>query len=251
MRDAVVTTAGSRIRWVEIPGAEPTRVYVHGLGASSPVYYAAVTHHPALAGRRSLLIDLLGFGISDRPADFGHTLPEHADALAAALDAAGVRDAEVIGHSMGGAVAILLADRRPDLVARLVVAEAPLDAKPTENPPAGSVFAHTPETFLARGFAETLERVGPFWAATMRLADPLAVLGSAVGLARNTTPTVRETLAKLTLPRTFLAGDRGEELRDADGLRAAGVRVVTIADSGHNVMIDNPDAFARAVAGAA
>ena len=56
MRDAVVTTAGSRIRWVEIPGLEPTRVYVHGLGASSPVYYGAVTHHPALAGRRSLLV---------------------------------------------------------------------------------------------------------------------------------------------------------------------------------------------------
>jgi pimeloyl-ACP methyl ester carboxylesterase len=251
MHDAVVTPAGSRIRWVEIAGEEPTRVYVHGLGASSPVYYAAVTHHPALVGRRSLLIDMLGFGISDRPADFGYTLEEHAEALAAALDAAGVRDAEVIGHSMGGSVAIVLADRRPDLVSRLVVAEAPLDPWSTEDPSPQSIYAYTPETFLERGFVETLERVGPFWATTMRLADPLAVLGSAFGLARNTTPTVRATLAKLSLPRTFLVGDHGDEVRDIEGLRAVGVRVTTIPNSGHNVMIDNPDAFARAVAVAA
>ncbi|WP_165824176.1 hypothetical protein [Micromonospora globispora] len=51
----------------------------------------------------------------------------------------------------------------------------------------------------------------------MRLADPLACVGSAFGLARNTIPTVRETLRKLTLPRTFLVGNHGDEVRDIEG----------------------------------
>lgn len=79
MRDAVVTDAGDRIRWVEWPGEEPSRVYVHGLGATSAAYFTAVAVHPLLAGRRSLLVDMLGHGISDRPAvvpvpDCGHNV---------------------------------------------------------------------------------------------------------------------------------------------------------------------------------
>ncbi|MBP2401398.1 hypothetical protein SNS2_4609 [Streptomyces netropsis] len=68
MRSATVTADGDMIRWVELPGREPARVYAHGPGATSAPYFAEVAVHPALAGHRSLLIDLLGHGISDRPA---------------------------------------------------------------------------------------------------------------------------------------------------------------------------------------
>lgn len=56
MRAAQVRPDGTTIRWVELPGAEPPRVYVHGLGASSAPYYAEAAVHPALAGFRSLLL---------------------------------------------------------------------------------------------------------------------------------------------------------------------------------------------------
>lgn len=88
MRNAVVTPEGDQIRWVELPGQEPSRVFVHGLDATSPAYFPEVAVHPLLAGRRSLLIDLLGHGISDRPTGFDYTLESHADALAAALSCA-------------------------------------------------------------------------------------------------------------------------------------------------------------------
>ncbi|MFD1271672.1 alpha/beta fold hydrolase [Streptomyces kaempferi] len=88
-------------------------MYVHGLGSASAVYNAHIAARPELAGRRSLFVDLPGHGISDRPVDFGYTLEDHADALAAALDEARVTAAELVAHSMGGAVAIVLADRRP------------------------------------------------------------------------------------------------------------------------------------------
>ncbi|MFF8839295.1 alpha/beta fold hydrolase [Streptomyces sp. NPDC015130] len=249
MRHAPVTPNGDLIRWVEIPGAEPTRLYLHGLGATSPVYWAAAAAHPLLAGRRSLLLDLLGFGISDRPTDFGYTLEAHADAVAAALEAAGVTDAEVVAHSLGGAVAILLAARHPHLVANLVLVDSVLDPSPPEPAPGSSgIAAYTEEEFLAEGWDRTAERVGPFWWSTMRLAGREALYRTTVHRARGTTPTLREQLAGLSVPRTCLHPEADGEPADAAGLRASGATVRAIPDCGHNIMLDNPEAFARAVA---
>ncbi|MFD9407878.1 alpha/beta fold hydrolase [Streptomyces sp. NPDC059989] len=250
MRSAAVTPEGDRIRWVELPGEEPARVYVHGLGATAPAYFAASAVHPLLAGRRSLLVDLLGFGHSDRPEAFGYTLEDHADALAAALTEAGVEGAELIAHSMGGAVAIVLADRHPGLVSRLVLVDANLDPQPRVPPTAGSsgIASYTEEEFLAGGWAEVRDRVGAHWWATMRLAGRTALYRTAVHLAAGTTPTMRELLLELKIPRSYLLPEEDGPLPGADALEAAGVAVVALPDCGHNIMLDNPDGFARATA---
>lgn len=252
MHSAQVAPDGSRIRWVEIPGAQPARVYLHGLGASSASYYAESVAHPALSGHRSLLIDMLGFGISDRPADAPYTLEMHADVLARALEQAAVSDADVVAHSMGGAAAVILAARHPQLVSRLVLVDPALDPVhplPTTKRPGSSGIGvyHTEEEFLDHGWSETLEFVGPEWAATMRLAGPQALYRSAMNLLRGTMPTVREHLGKLTIPRTLLYPAADGPRFDADRLVASGVEVVAIPDCGHNIMIDNVEGFALAV----
>lgn len=249
MRGARFDDRGSLIRWTEAVGEGPTRVYVHGLGALSTVYHAHVAAHPVLAGRRSLFVDLPGHGISDRPADFAYTLEDHADALAAALDEADASGAEVVGHSMGGAVAIVLAHRRPDLVSRLVITEGNLDPHPPVSEASSGIAGHSEEEFVhGGGYARVLERVGPAWAATMRLADPLALHRSAVGLVRGTRPTMRRMLMEAPVDRVYLQGAHSGALPGHDELEAAGVRVLTVPDAGHNVMFDNTPAFVRAVA---
>lgn len=251
MQQAEFDSKGSRIRWTEMPGEEPARVYVHGLGAMSSVYHAHIAARPELAGRRSLFVDLPGHGLSDRPEHFGYTLEEHADALAAALDAAGLTGAEVIGHSMGGAVAIVLAHRRPELVSRLVLTEANLDAFPPPAAGSSGIASHEEGAFVDGGHARVLEAVGPLWAATVRLADPRALHRSAVGLRRGSDPVMRTILEGLTVDRVYLQGESSGELEGRERLEKAGVRVVTVPGAGHNVMFDNPEAFVAAVAGPA
>lgn len=152
MRAAEVRPDGAAIRWVELPGAEPPRVYVHGLGSSSAPYYAEAVARPALAGFRSLLIDLLGFGVSDRPDDASYTLDEHADLLAEALTQAKAAPADVIAHSMGGGVAVLLASRHPHLVERLVLVDSHLDRHTYDAASASWAMARqSEEEFLSRG----------------------------------------------------------------------------------------------------
>ncbi|WP_324606696.1 alpha/beta fold hydrolase [Kitasatospora azatica] len=217
------------------------RVFLHGLGASSPAYFAATAAHPLLAGHRSFLVDLLGFGISDRPTGFPYTLEAHADAVAAALRAAGVTGVQLVGHSMGGAVAIVLASRHPELVARLVLADANLDpVAPARRPGSSGLATYTEQEFLAGGWREVREAVGPHWWSTMRLAGRTALHRSAVELGRSST---RERLLALDIPRTFL-----HPADEEPPLPGTAVRQVAIPDAGHNLMLDNPDAFAAALA---
>ncbi|MGW4909218.1 alpha/beta fold hydrolase [Streptomyces sp. NPDC004270] len=249
MRQAEFDGRGSRIRWTETPGAEPARVYVHGLGAASAAYHAHIAARPELSGRRSLFVDLPGHGVSDRPVHFGYTLDDHAAALAAALDAAGVAGAELIAHSMGGSVAVVLAHRRPELVSRLVLTEANLDPFPPPAAGSSGITAYEEDEFVDGGHARVLDTVGPIWAATMRLADPRALHRTAVGLRRGSDPVMRTLLEGLTVDRVYLQGELSGELAGRDRLEASGVRVVTVPGAGHNVMFDRPDAFAAAVAG--
>lgn len=253
MRSAVVTPEGDRIRWVELPGTEPARVFVHGLGATSPAYFAEVAVHPLLAGRRSLLVDLLGHGISDRPTGFDYRLESHADALAAALTAAGATATELVAHSMGGSVAIVLAARHPHLVSRLVLVDANLDPITPRRGAMGSggIAAYSEAEFLAGGWEAVRERAGEHWWSTMRLTGREALHRSAVHLTAATVPTMREILTGLTIPRTYLRPEADGPLPGEDELAASGVTVVAVPNSGHTIMLDNPDAFAHAVATAA
>ncbi|MFF3462657.1 alpha/beta fold hydrolase [Streptomyces sp. NPDC001984] len=251
MKQAEFDGKGNCIRWTETPGAEPARVYVHGLGSVSAVYHAHVAARPELAGRHSLFVDLPGHGISDRPEHFGYTLEENADALAVALDAAGLGGAELIAHSMGGAVALVLAHRRPELVSRLVLTEANLDAFPPPAAGSSGIASYEEDEFVESAHARVLDKVGPLWAATMRLADPRALHRTAVGLVRGSDPVMRTILEELTIDRVYLQGELSGELAGRERLEAAGVRVVTVSAAGHNVMFDNPDTFVAEVAGRA
>ncbi|MFB7391908.1 MULTISPECIES: alpha/beta fold hydrolase [unclassified Streptomyces] len=249
MRELFLAGQRAYIRWIDLPGAGdgPVRVFVHGLGCTSASDFAHIAAHPALGGGRALLVDLLGYGLSDRPAAFDYRMESQAEAVGAVLDHLGLRGVDLVGHSMGGAVAIHLAAGRPELVARLVVAEPNLYG-------GGGVFsspvaAQDEDAFVAEGFARMVAGVDRAdYAARLRLADPRAVHRSAVALVEGSTPAPGDLLAGLAIPRTYLVGELSLPDPDAEKAAGFGLPVIGIPGAGHNLMLDNPDGFARALA---
>jgi pimeloyl-ACP methyl ester carboxylesterase len=110
---------GRRIRWFERGEGEPV-VLVHGLGGAATNWTLLA---PGLAKRRRVLApDLPGHGGS-APPPRDADLRTYARLLAGLLERQAAAPAVVVGHSMGGLVAMRLATSRPDLVRALVLFE--------------------------------------------------------------------------------------------------------------------------------
>lgn len=75
---------------------------------------------------RVIAVDLLGHGGSEKP-DSGYTPPNQAQVVSEALERLHVKDAEVVGHSLGGAVTVALAQEHPQLVGKAVIVDMPPD----------------------------------------------------------------------------------------------------------------------------
>jgi len=91
-------------------------VLVHGV-ATSRLIWRHVTGPLAAGGRRVVTVDVPGFGESD-PAGPGFELEDVADAL---VDGLAIERFDLVGHSLGGAVAVAAAARHADRVNRLIL----------------------------------------------------------------------------------------------------------------------------------
>ena len=124
-----VTSGGVTLHVRETPGPDGTpAVYVHGLGGSSLNW----TDLAALLGTRAAgtAVDLPGFGRSRPAAGFDFTPTAHTDAVLCFL-AGRNEPVHLVGNSLGGAVALGVAARRPELVRTLtLVSPAMPDLRP-------------------------------------------------------------------------------------------------------------------------
>ena len=238
------------LRYHDLPGVDPAVVFLHGLGSASSSYFPRAAVHPRLRNSRRLLIDLLGFGYSDRPRGFDYTMEAQASLAVDLLHSLGISDCTLVGHSMGGSIAILVAAAAPDVVGRVVVAEGNLDPGPGML--SGPITSWTEDEFAEAGHAQLVEQVRgaafPDFAGTLQACDPIALHRSAVSLIAPRRPTYREQLARLTVARTFIYGDKNVPNPDVERLAADGVVVCILAGSGHDMLVDNPDGFAEIVA---
>ena len=71
---------------------------------------------------RVIRIDLLGMGGSDKPGS-GYSMDDQASAVAEALAKLHVVGATVVGHSLGGSVAVAVAEQSPQLASRIVIVD--------------------------------------------------------------------------------------------------------------------------------
>ena len=230
---------GFRIRSLQA-GAGPPLVLLHGLAGSHRWWRYVI---PGFARNRRVIVpELVGFGGS-RPAPRQPDMAEMAEIVDEWLLANGLERTDLVGHSMGGEIAIHLASARPERIRRLVlVAAAGIPRELSASAAAqlatelARLRAWGRRTFVATIAADTL-RAGPFTLyRTLRhlLADD-----------------VRPLLPLVVQPTLVVWGEHDPvtPLRDAHVLRNSlpRARLFVVARASHNVMADQPDEFVRVV----
>lgn len=106
-------------RW----GAGPSILLLHGMTGSAAIWSRVA---PLLDGFRAVAPDLLGFGDSSKP-DSPYDLAAHADALEPLV--ASVGPICVVGHSMGGVIALEVLRRHPEIGAGVLVSPALFESR--------------------------------------------------------------------------------------------------------------------------
>lgn len=116
-----VQIGANRIHYLDTGNPDGTPlVFVHGLGGN--LLNFVDTLFPRLETEfRIIALDRAGSAFSQRPDDAPGTLPDHADVIVGVLDHLGVKNATIVGHSLGGAVALQTAVSHPDRVNALAL----------------------------------------------------------------------------------------------------------------------------------
>ncbi|MEV6006852.1 alpha/beta hydrolase [Streptomyces sp. NPDC051976] len=223
--DELLTTEANGVRLAhEAAGPDdgPPLVLLHALGEDR-TSWRAVSAALAADGWRTHALDLRGHGGSGHPGDYAFARMR--DDVLAFLDALGLPQVTLVGHSLGAAVASLVAMERPAAVTRLVLEEGPLPfpadpPRPVPERPDGP----TPYDWrLLPAVAEQRNAPDPRW---------------------------WEELTAITAPTLIVAGGPTSHLRQdqlaATAARIPDCRIVTL-DAGHTVHDARPGDFLREV----
>lgn len=268
MRGEFLDLGGARIYYYAAGtrGAGVPVVFLHGFPTSSHLWIDVVPLMPP--GHRLVVVDLLGFGRSDRPLARPVDIGAHAERMVALLDELRVERACIVGHGMGGGIAQTLAVRHARRVSHLCLIDSvAFDHSPTAGgrfiratlPVARFLPARVLLALLRRDLARCYgdpshaERsidlyLRPF-------ADPAgraALVTHLRALARDGMAGLAANLSSISVPTSLIWGqrDRVTPLSIGRRLQAAipGATLDVIAEARHFTPEESPRQIARAIA---
>src|SRR3954468_17050863 len=256
-----VEARGCRLRCL-VAGEGGPLALVHGLGGAAANWLALA---PLLRlGRRVLVPELPGHGSSE-PLPAAASLNAYADRIALLVD----EPAAVVGHSLGGAIALRLAIRRPELVNALVLAGAAGISSGSRRArygltitgllkPGRKIAPHRDR--VARSAALKTLVFGRWGASDPPALPPEMAEAFLSGPARHTDTVSaakalvrddpRPDLDRVRCPVLLLWGARDNQLPVGDPFeyaRRLRAPLRVIADCGHLLIGENPEACADAI----
>lgn len=268
MRGEFVDVGGTRLYYYAAGtrGSGEPIVLIHGFPTSSHVWGKVVPVLPA--GHRIVVLDLLGYGRSDRPTGQSLGVRGHAERVIELLDVLGINYACVVGHDLGGGVAQAMAVRWPQRVSRLcLVSSVAYDCWPARElrllRAMLPLTRHLPPAWLLgflrkevlRGYmdhergAHSLDRyLKPFGTSEGRdaLVEHLQALDPAE------TTALGPRLKDLVMPTSVVIGAHDPFVTTATAERLAqeipGASIDVIADGRHFIPEESPEAVADAIA---
>jgi pimeloyl-ACP methyl ester carboxylesterase len=235
-------------------------VLIHGMPTWGYLWHRWIG---AFGARRVIIPDLLGFGFSDKSDTFDRGLASQAEMIDDLMEALGVERATIVGHDIGGGIALRLATLFPDRVSRLCLMNSVCyDAWPIEamiqlghpqsrHKASAAATLATVKQALKSGFAEA-----PYDSITTGLFAPYATEAGKLSLIRNAsaldtnhTTELTPLLSRIDVPTLIVWGedDRFLPVNCAEWLAMdiPHAELVRVQDARHFVMIDRHDEVHR------
>ncbi|MDZ4783003.1 MAG: alpha/beta hydrolase [Planctomycetia bacterium] len=232
-------------------------VLVHGIPTWGYLWHGV---SPVLAETHRVLIpDMLGFGYSDKRDSFDRSISRQAEVIDAWMGKLGIETAAIVGHDIGGGVALRLATLFPNRVDRLCVLNTVCyDSWPIElmlqfgHPDANRKLSASAALSLLRaalkqGFARSPQEdvLDGLLAPYRTEVGKLSLIRNAAALNTNLTTEISDQLLLLDLPTLVLWGEDDTFQAVKYGQRLARdiprSQFVRINDARHFVMFDQPD----------
>lgn len=243
------------------PGKIPI-VFLHGLMGFSANWGKIVPHFRA--ERAVLVLDQRGHGRSAKP-NSGYSPSDYAGDLKGLLDRLGWGKCHIVGHSMGGRVALRFAYSYPEHTQSLTMEDSGAESNPDRVEWIRGLLGNIPTPFASREAAKKFFEenfrddplTGSFLHANLEMGDDgkMNWRFHAPGMIE-TVETGRKTdamteLKTLTAPTLLIRGARSREFPADEAERMAKVRpnveLVTIPNAGHYVHAEQPAAFTEAL----
>lgn len=250
MKEYFLNKANCMLRYNDFPGDEMPIIFIHGLGCAGSFDYPQVATQETLKKHRCILIDLLGSGYSDKPENFGYTVKEHAEYLVELIDSLKISSFILFGHSLGGAVALSLADMCKNKISKIILSESNLD-KSIEGSISKYISSFDLQEFISYEFnklvQDSIASGNKMWAASLSLWSPKAAYLISKSASKGEEPSWREILYSLECPKTFIFGENSLPSSDVQVLSDHGIEIEIVEKAGHSMAWENPKGLAEAI----
>jgi len=237
-RDRYVEVGGVRVRYKEEgeQNAGTPLLMVHGFNGSCDYFYPHPA--PALGAERHVIsLDLPGNGLSAKLPT--HTLDTYADFLAGFLDALGVERVDILGHSMGGLVAIGAVVKHPQRFRKMVLVDSAGLPELVKRQWLAPIVMLTDSSLWQVRLYPTFIKVG------------LRARAGREGLRMLRTASVMRDLRSIAVPTLIIWGSRDRVVPLEHGAFMAklipGARLAIIRGAGHMPFYEKPEECNRLI----
>lgn len=248
--------AGHRFHYRDVGTGHPV-LFVHGFPLDGTMWLEQIER--AAPAARGIAPDLRGFGLSDPSTLPMLSMDRHAADLAALLDVLEIAAVDIVGHSMGGYVALAFAEQHPERIRTLAMVNSKSTADDDQAKAGRDMTAIKAviqgRAALAREMADSLlaDPASPWLKARVETmiegTRAETIVAGLEGMKQR--PDRTDVLETLDAPMAAIVGaeDRSAPVAAAEIMVAAALHgeLTVVPDTGHMAPIEGPDAVAAAL----
>jgi pimeloyl-ACP methyl ester carboxylesterase len=241
------------IEYVIRPGPKKAILYIHGLGCSKNDFLGAMDTRE-LSAYTLVAFDFPGCGNSPYPGTMAIGIDDLVEITRAMTRELALGDHVVIGHSMGGLVALLCIERYGEGIKGFINVEGNVASE-------DCIFSRE---VTKHGYAEFRDLIFPNMKQVLSRSGNRGFQEYAETLEKHSSPkalfdycpslvdysdngNLLQRFTELDLPKTFIYGSENKWLSYISELKERGCEVVEIGDSNHFPFVDNPHDYYKAV----